>query len=191
MANPFKGLALTVALHCYPKRWRDRHGEEASQLARLLADDGVPLVSIAFSYLGGAFRERFGLLVGRRWRARVAAVAAVAAVVSTAMTMSLSSSPAGALGVVRVDITKKADAFIELKSAFRAHDFHIAVSQVRVPASQAGSILAVSVPRLPVTSRQIIGEIRGTCSDGSTGCVVGLVIPANFAGDATVFVGRG
>jgi hypothetical protein len=181
--------AVSVALHCYPKRWRDRHGAEAAELAQLLADDGVPVASVAFSYLSGAVRERLAPLVGGCGRGRAAAVLATASVAAAVLAMSASSAPAGALGVIRVEINHKPDAVAELTSQFRVHHFAIAVSQVQAPAGQAGSIVAIRVAR-PEASPQIIGEIRGPCAGGSPGCVVGLVIPANFTGPAAVFVGR-
>ena len=46
-----------TALRCYPARWRQRHGDEAAELAELLIADGTPAGSIALSYLAGAARE--------------------------------------------------------------------------------------------------------------------------------------
>ena len=74
---------VETALRCYPARWRQRHGEEATELAALLMKDGTPAASIALSYLAGAARERLtpaprpardrgGLRAAGRWPARSA-----------------------------------------------------------------------------------------------------------------------
>ena len=57
LANSQERL-LRLALHCYPEHWRARHGDEAAELATLLARDGVPLRSMTWSYFKGAARER-------------------------------------------------------------------------------------------------------------------------------------
>ena len=59
---------IGAALACYPARWRHRHGEDAAELAALLIADGVPVVSIALSYLAGAARARLTPRPGRRLR---------------------------------------------------------------------------------------------------------------------------
>jgi hypothetical protein len=182
--------AVSLALHCYPKHWKARHGDEAAELAQRLTSDGVPAASIAFSYLGGAVRERLAPLVSRRWQARTAALVAAVSVAAASLTMSTSPAPAGALGVVRVEITDRADAVSELTSAFRSHHFPISVRSVPVPTSQVGSIVAAWVTGAPAPSRHIMGEVTGPCADGSKGCIVGLVVPASFTGQATVIVGR-
>jgi hypothetical protein len=181
---------VELALRCYPRGWKARHGDEAAQLARLLADDGVPPASIALSYLSGALRERLAPLVRRRWRARAAALVAAASIAGTSLAMSTSPAPAAAVGVVRVEVTQRSEAVTELTSAFRAHHFSVAVRQVPAPANEVGSIVGALVTGPPSPSRAIISEVKGPCADGATGCVVGLVIPANFSGSATVLVGR-
>jgi hypothetical protein len=182
--------AVALALYCYPKRWKARHGEEATELAQRLATDGVPVASIAFSYLGGAVRAWLAPLVRPRWRTQAAALVATASVAAAAVAMSISSAPAGAVGLVRVNVTHATDAAADLASSFRSHHFSIAVRQVPVPVSRVGSIVAAWVMGPPAASRHVIGEIKGPCAGGSSGCIVGLVIPANFTGKATVLVGR-
>jgi hypothetical protein len=181
--------AVALALHCYPKRWKVRHGEEATELAQRLASDGVPAASIAFSYLGGAVRARVAPLATRRWRARASVLVAAASVAAMSVALSTSPAPAGAAGVVRIEITDRSDAVSDLTSSFRLHHFSIAVRQVSVPASQVGSIVTARVTG-PAASRDVIGEIKGLCANGSMECNVGVVIPANFTGNATVLVGR-
>lgn len=181
---------MNLALRCYPRDWKARHGEEAAQLALLLAEDGVPTASIALSYLGGALRERLAPFIRRQWRTRAAALLAAGSIAITSLAMSTSPAPAAAVGVVRVGVTHRSAAVSELKSAFRAHHFAVAVRQVPAPASEIGSIVGAFVSGPPSPSRTVIGEVKGRCANGTTGCVVGLVIPANFAGKATVLVGR-
>ncbi len=57
MDDPRPTRLIGTALRCYPSRWRQRHGDEAAELAALLIRDGTPAGSIALSYLAGATRE--------------------------------------------------------------------------------------------------------------------------------------
>jgi hypothetical protein len=191
MSHPRQSRAVSLALRCYPKRWRDRHAAEAKELARLLALDGVPVASICWDYLGGAARARLAPLFKRRWSARAAAVLAVGSIAATSVVMSISSAPAGALGVVRVEVDQRADAAAQLRSTFHAHGLDITVREVPVPARQAGSIVGTRLDGPQTSTWEVIGQIRGLCANGSTGCIVGLVIPANFNQTATVLVGQG
>ena len=54
MDEPRAARLVQAVLRCYPARWRQRHGEEAAELAVLLIRDGTPASSIAWSYLAGA-----------------------------------------------------------------------------------------------------------------------------------------
>jgi hypothetical protein len=185
--------AVALALRCYPRSWKARHGDEAAELAWLLARDGIPAVSIAVSYFGGALRMRLGALAVRHWRgrARALAVLATGSVAALSLAVSTLPAPAGASGVVRVELASNSDAASQLMSTFRSHHFDIAVRQIVAPASQVGSIVAFWVTGHPAASSHIIGEIKGPCADRSQVCIVGLVIPANFTGQATVLVGEG
>jgi hypothetical protein len=82
------------ALHCYPQRWRSRHGDEATEIATLLIQDGTPAWSIAWSYLMGAARTR--LAAGPRRRLGAAAGALLLATGSLGVSLALLSSPAPA-----------------------------------------------------------------------------------------------
>jgi hypothetical protein len=66
MADLRAGRLVEAVLRCYPARWRQRHGEEARELAALLIRDGTPVRSIAGSYLAGAAREWLTPRPGRR-----------------------------------------------------------------------------------------------------------------------------
>ena len=65
---------VRTALRCYPARWRQRHGDEAAELAALLIGDGVSASSIAWSYLAGAAREWLTPRPGRRLRTAACAL---------------------------------------------------------------------------------------------------------------------
>ena len=97
MDGPEAPALVRTALRCYPARWRQRHGEEAAEVAVLLIRDGGPASMIAMSYLTGAVREWLTPPPGRR----VSPVACVllAAACSLALSAGLlaSASPARAV----------------------------------------------------------------------------------------------
>ena len=66
MNGPRTARLVGTVLRCYPLRWRQRHGDEAAELASLLIGDGTPAGSIAWSYLTGAAREWLTPRSGRR-----------------------------------------------------------------------------------------------------------------------------
>ena len=82
------------ALHCYPQRWRNRHGDEAAEIATLLIQDGTPEWSVAWSYLMGAARAQ--LLIESRRRLGAAVGALLLAAGSMGVTLALLSAPAPA-----------------------------------------------------------------------------------------------
>jgi hypothetical protein len=82
------------ALRCYPARWRQRHGDEAAELAALLIGDGARAGSIALSYLVGAVREWLTPPPGHRLS--TAACALLIAVSSLSVSAVLLASPARA-----------------------------------------------------------------------------------------------
>ena len=86
---------VTSALRCYPQRWRSRHGDEATEIATLLIQDGTPAWSIAWSYLVGAARAR--LVTGpRRLGATVGALLLAAGSLGVPLALLSSSAPANA-----------------------------------------------------------------------------------------------
>jgi hypothetical protein len=87
---------VQTALCCYPQRWRNRHGEEAAELARLLIRDGTPARSIAWSYLKGAAGTRL-VPPRRRVGAAVGALVAVAGSLVVSLALLSSSAPANAV----------------------------------------------------------------------------------------------
>jgi hypothetical protein len=82
---------VTSALRCYPQRWRSRHGNEATEIATLLIQDGTPAWSIAWSYLVGAARAR--LVTGRR---HLGAMVGVLLLVAGSLGVSLALLPSPA-----------------------------------------------------------------------------------------------
>ena len=87
MDDPQAARLVETVLRCYPARWRRQHGEEAAELAALLIRDGIPAVSVAWSYLAGAARERLTPRPGRHLTAVACAllVAACSLGVSAAL----------------------------------------------------------------------------------------------------------
>lgn len=180
---------LRLALRCYPPRWRARHGEEAAELAALLAHDGVPLGSTTWSYFKGAVAERLVRTWGRGWRAGVAAL--VAGISLTAVSLLISVSPsAGAASVVRAVITNRTQAAAELRAEFKAHHFDIAVEPVPVSPSLVGSVLAAKARGRSTGGAGILGLVTGTCAGGAAGCTQGLLLPSHFLGHMVVLVGQ-
>jgi hypothetical protein len=81
-------VLVSAALRCYPAPWRRRHGDEAAELAALLARDGTPAWVIAGSYLRGAAGAR--LRLHRRLGAALAAL--LVAAVSLGISLGLVSA---------------------------------------------------------------------------------------------------
>ena len=85
-----------TALRCYPPRWRQRHGQEAAELAALLIKDGTPAASIALSYLAGAARERLTPRPSPRLTAAACALLVAACSVCASAGLLASAAPARA-----------------------------------------------------------------------------------------------
>jgi len=87
---------VSLALRCYPRRWRRRHGAEAAELAALLIADGVPARSVACSYLCAAARERVTPQPGHRLAAAAAALLIAAGSLGVPLGLLSASAPASA-----------------------------------------------------------------------------------------------
>ena len=87
---------VEAVLRCYPARWRQRHGDEAAELAALLIRDGTPAGSIALSYLAGAARERLTPRPGRRLSTAAGALLVAACVAGRLGGLLASTVPATA-----------------------------------------------------------------------------------------------
>jgi hypothetical protein len=94
-----------LALRCYPRRWRRRHGTEAAELAALLIADGVPARSVACSYLCAAARERLTPQPGHRLAAAAAALLIVAGSLGVPLGLLSASAPASAASAAREHTT--------------------------------------------------------------------------------------
>lgn len=87
---------VETALRCYPARWQQRHGEEATELAALLIRDGAPAGSIARNYLAGAAREWLTLRHSRRLGVAVCALLAMACSLGISAGLLAPTAPARA-----------------------------------------------------------------------------------------------
>jgi hypothetical protein len=96
MDDPQAARLVETVLRCYPARWRRRHGEEAAELAALLIRDGTPVVSVAWSYLAGAARERLTPRPGRHLAAVACALLVAACSAGVSAGLLASAVPAGA-----------------------------------------------------------------------------------------------
>jgi hypothetical protein len=96
MNGPRAARLVETVLRCYPARWRRRHGAEAAELAALLIRDGTPAVSVAWSYLAGAARERLTPRPGRRLTAVACALLVAAGSLGISADLLASAGPAGA-----------------------------------------------------------------------------------------------
>jgi hypothetical protein len=185
------GRLLGLVLRCYPPTWRARHGEEARELAALLAQDGVSLRSTAWSYLKGAARAQLvQTTTTRRLRTGVAALVAATSLAAVSLLASVPPAPAGAAGVVRADITSRAQAGAELAAVFKSHHFDIGVEQLPVSPTLVGSILATRTTGHSTDGNGILGRVTGPCAGGAGTCTQGLLLPSHFSGQMLVLVGR-
>jgi hypothetical protein len=96
MDDPRATRLVETALRCYPARWRQRHGEEAAELAALLIRDGTPVGSVALSYLAGAAREWLTPRPGQRLSIVACALLAAACLTGVSAGLLASAAPARA-----------------------------------------------------------------------------------------------
>ena len=96
MNGPRTARLVGTVLRCYPLRWRQRHGEEAAELASLLIGDGTPAGSIAWSYLAGAAREWLTPRSGRHLGAVACALLVAACSLGVSGGLLASARPARA-----------------------------------------------------------------------------------------------
>ena len=95
------GKLVGAALRCYPARWRQRHGDEAVELAALLIGDGAPAASIAWSYLLGAAREWLVPRPGRSLSTVAAALLAAVCLLGFSAALVAETAPAKAAGTAQ------------------------------------------------------------------------------------------
>jgi hypothetical protein len=97
---------VALALRCYPRRWRRRHGAEAAELATLLIADGMPAHSVACSYLCAAARERVTPQPGHRLAAAAAALLIAAGSLGVPLGLLSASAPASAASATHAHPTR-------------------------------------------------------------------------------------
>ena len=184
---------IEVALRCYPRRWRDHHGEEAAELAELLVSDGVPALFVVGSYLKGAAREQLITRPSRRLLPVVGALLVGASLIGVPLVLLDSSTPANAASgnEVVAMILNHQRGVEQLESVFKLHHFKIRVVGVPSLPSRVGSILAVNIGPVRDGERGVLREIRGPCITGASGCIDGVALPLHYAGTAQVLVGYG
>jgi hypothetical protein len=113
---PVTGMPVTraprvvgIVLRCYPRLWRQRHGDEAAELAVLLMRDGIPARSIAWSYTRGAARERLTPRPGRRLAATATVLLAVAGSAGAPLALLSATAPASAASATRAHVSPRDD----------------------------------------------------------------------------------
>jgi hypothetical protein len=87
-----------AALRCYPQSWRARHGDEAFEIAALLAQDGVPGSAIAWSYFKGALWHRVVGNGPKGFRVSLGTLAAIGSIALVSVAMLVAPGTAGAVG---------------------------------------------------------------------------------------------
>jgi hypothetical protein len=192
MARSQVNRLVETAVRCYPRRWRDRHGDEAIELAGLLMSDGAPAVAVAWSYLRGAARERLVVRPRRRLATTLAGLLASATLVGVPFVLLDSLTPASADSgnEVVVSISNRELAVPQLESAFRLHHFRIRVEAVPSSPSQVGSILAVTPDGRTASGKAVLRAVAGPCAGGAMGCTDALGLPVHYSASAEVLVGR-
>jgi hypothetical protein len=98
-----------IVLRCYPRLWRQRHGDEAAELAALLIRDGIPARSIAWSYTRGAARERLTPRPGRRLAAAATVLLTAAGLVGAPLALLSATAPASAASATRAHVSHRDD----------------------------------------------------------------------------------
>ena len=183
---------IELAVRCYPREWRDRHGDEAIELAELLVRDGGSAFSVAWSYLRGAAREQLVTRPSRRLRPALAALVVGATLIGVPLVLLDSSTPANAAssGEVIAVISNRSHAVGQLESVFRSHHFNIEVEDEPSSPTRVGSILAVRAGPEKAGENVVLREIPGPCVGGAPGCIDAIAVPLHYTGKAQVFVGR-
>jgi hypothetical protein len=179
-----------IVLRCYPPRWRSRHGDEAAELAALLMRDGTSACSIAWSYLKGAARERLAPKPGRHLGTAAGALLVAAGSLGVPLALLSSSAPASAANTVRAYITNPGDAASQLASQLESHHLGVTVTREPVSPSLVGTIVNAGIKGSFTGGHNILTGITGPCPAGAHGCTDGIVLPAHFAGNAQLVVGR-
>lgn len=190
MPYPRRFRLVEVVLRCYSPKWRERHGEEAIQLAELLMRDGVSAVFIAWSYLRAAVRDRLVTRPRRRLGATAAALLVGATLIGAPLVLLDSFTPANAASGNGsfVVVLNRHEVVGQLKSVLKAHHFNIKVEVEPSSPSQIGAVLAIKTDG---GEHGTLRVIRRPCAGRVSGCIDALVVPVHFKGKAEVIVGYG
>ncbi len=184
---------VRAAIRCYPRPWRERHGEEAAELGRMLVADGSPPPVVALSYLVAAGRERARLeaerarLEARRGRAAAGAAAAALSLLGAGTALLAPTAQASPVHAVQVRVTRPADAVGQLSAALARHELHVSVVGRPVAHGLVGSVLSV---QWRLAGPVPIGILYGPCpTSRASACAVGARVPVNLAAPAEIVVG--
>ncbi len=190
MPRRAQSRVVEMTVRCYPPSWRDRHGDEATELAQLLMRDGMSAALVVCSYLRGAVREQLVARQRGRLGRTVRSLVVAAAVIVVPLVLLDPSTAANASGTeVIAVISSRGHAVAQLESVFRSHHFNIQVEVEPAAPSRVGSILAVSADH-ETGELAALREIPGPCVGGISGCIDAIAVPLHFTGHARVVVGR-
>lgn len=92
MSRNRKSRLIDLAIECYPSRWKQRHGQEATEIAAALMQDGIPMRTIAWSYLTGAARSQITMTTTRRFGTTIASAVLVGSLIGVPSTLAASST---------------------------------------------------------------------------------------------------
>lgn len=143
MPGPQPPRLVGAVLRCYPRQWRLRRGEEAAELAVLLMRDGIPARSIAWSYLGGAARERLTAQPGHRLAAAAAALLAAAGALVTVTPLGLLSASASAASAAHGRPASQADPAARLAAQLSCGAVHHQTVRAARPALERWHVTIV------------------------------------------------
>jgi len=177
-------------MRCYSPKWRERHADEATELADLLMRDGMSAVFIAFSFLKAATRDRLVTRPVRRLAPTAAVLLIGATLVGVPLVLldSFTAANAASSGRSFVVVLSRHNAVGALESVFKSHRVNIKVEVESSSSSQYGAVLAV---KTAAGEHGTLKVIRRACAGSVPGCLVALVVPLHFAGVVQVVVGGG
>ena len=182
---------VSAAIRCYPRPWRERHGEEAVELGRQLVSDGSPSPVVALSYLVAAGRER-ARLEARRGRAAVGAAAAALSLLGAGTALLAPTAQASPVHTVQARVTQPSNAVAQLSAALAEHHLRVKVVGQPVAPTLVGSVLSVHWQLAgPVPIGLLYGQCPtvGTSTFSAVTCAVGVRVPVNLAAPAEIVVG--
>ena len=190
MTRPRQARLVHIAVRCYSPKWRERHADEATELAELLMRDGMSAVFIALSYLKAATRDRLVTRPKRRLGPTAAVLLIGATLVGVPLVLldSFTAANAASSNESFVVVLSGHNAVGHLESVFRSHHFNIKVEGESSSPSQIGAVLAVKADG---GEHGTLTVIRRSCAASVSGYIDALVVPLHYTGMAQVIVGCG